>query len=297
MLQHLLSRAVEIYLARPIIECVGFWTRAAELDRLVSRPASGLVAMGLETEDRVAPLLPNGFEAIVGYLACFRMRLVSVPLDYQYYPLHIDYGLVHSGAVPPIPHHERLPGLEEAGVLKTMPRVVVVAGETLTGSCRPFESLLGADGTLPASAPHDDAPAVMIYTAGTTARPKGVVLSHGALFTGIRKYLARVACTADDVALITSSISRQFTLRCQLLPTLRGGRRGILFGGFVVKNFVDALRRPPAKTFLTVTPAGLGLLMANPDFQACDFGQLRLCLTGGDRPPPRFWNRSSDSRG
>ena len=288
MLQHLLQRTLKLDCKRPILECNGSWTTAEELEQLASRLASGLDAMGLEEGDRVAVLLPNSREAVVCYLACFRMRLVIVPLDYQYHPLQIGYALGHSGAVILIASHERMAGLEENGILRTVPRVVVVGGEYTNGKCRPFESLLGAERETAAVAPLDDTPAVMIYTSGTTSRPKGVVLSHGALSTGIHKYLAQVTLTADDVSLIATSISRPLALRCQLLPTLWVGGRVCLLPKFTVGNFVDALRRPPAKTFLTLTPAGLGLLMANPDFQGCDFGHLRLCLAGGDRVPAKL---------
>jgi long-chain acyl-CoA synthetase len=169
-----------------------------------------------------------------------------------------------------------------------VPRVVVVGGGPTAGGRRPFESLLGAARELAAEAPHDDAPAVMIYTSGTTSRPKGVVLSHGALSTGIRKYLARVMLTADDVAIVATSVSRPFALRCQVLPMLWVGGRVSLLRKFTIDTFVAALRRPPAKTFLTLTPAGLGQLMASSEFQACDFSQLRLCLAGGDRVPTRL---------
>jgi len=288
MLHHLLKRSLEIDPDRPILDCGGSWTTAAELERLASRLASGLAAIGLEEGDRVAFLLPNGLEAVVCYLACFRMRLVVVPLDYQYHPLQIGYALGHSGASILIAGHERIPGLEEAGVLGAVARVVVVGGESTTGNRRPFESLLGAERILPSDAPHDDTPAVMIYTSGTTSRPKGVVLSHGALSTGVHKYLARVTLTADDVALIATSVSRPLALRCQVLPTLWTGGRVSLLRKFTVENFVDALRRPPAKTFLTLAPAGLGQLMASPDFHTCDLSRLRLCLAGGDRVPTRL---------
>jgi long-chain acyl-CoA synthetase len=297
MLQHLLKQAIAIDPDRQVLECDGSWCTAAELDQLTSRLASGLAAMGLEEGDRVALLLPNCLEAVVCYLACFRVRLVIVPLDYQYHPLQIGYALGHSGAAILIAHHERLPSLAEAGVLETTSRVVIVGGKAMCGSHRPFESLLGAERTLPGEAAHDDTPAVMIYTSGTTSRPKGVVLTHGALSNGISKYLSRVTLTADDVALIASSISRPFALRCQLLPTLWIGGRVTLLSKFHIDNFVEAFRRPPAKTFLTLTPAGLGLLMANPDFQACDFSQLRLCLAGGDRVPRRLLESFEDLTG
>ncbi|MDA0816848.1 MAG: AMP-binding protein [Planctomycetota bacterium] len=288
MLHHLLRRPLEADSDRPILECNGSWTTAAELERLAARLASGLAAIGVEEEDRVAILLPNGLEAVVCYLACFRMRLVIVPLDYQYHPLQISYAIGHSGAAILIASHERMPGLDEAGVLKAVPRVVVVGGQPTMARERPFETLLGAERPLPSEPPHDDAPAVMIYTSGTTSRPKGVVLSHGALSTGIRKYLARVTLTADDVALIATSVSRPLALRCQVLPSLWVGGRVSLLPKFTVDTFIAALRQPPAKTFLTLTPAGLGQLMASPDFHGCDFSQLRLCLAGGDRVPGKL---------
>lgn len=83
MLHQLLRRPLETDPDRPLLESEGSWTTAAELERLASRLASGLAALGLEEGDRVALLLPNGREAVVCYLACFRMRLVIVPLDYQ----------------------------------------------------------------------------------------------------------------------------------------------------------------------------------------------------------------------
>jgi len=236
----------------------------------------------------VAVLLPNCLQAVVCYLVCFRMRLVIVPLDYLYHPLQIGYALGHSGASILIVHDERIPGLDEAGVLGSVPKVVAVGGGSTAGNRRPFDALLGAERELSAEAPQDDSPAVMIYTSGTTSRPKGVVLSHGALSTGVRKYLSRVTLTPDDVALISSSISRPMALRCQLLPTLWAGGRISLLEQFNVGGYINALSRAPAKTFLTLTPAALGQLVASPDFKNCDFSRLRVCLAGGDQVPVKL---------
>ena len=288
MLHDLLNRALARDPDRPILECDGLWTTAAELERLATRLASGLKAMGLEEGDRVALLLPNCLETIVCYLACFRMQLVVVPIDYEYHPLQVGYALGHSGASILVVDHERMPGLEEADVLATVPRVAVVGDGSAAGRHRPFAALLGADRELPAAAPSDDSPAVMIYTSGTTARPKGVVLSYRALSTGVRKYLVRVTLTPDDVALIATSASQPLALRCQILPTLWTGGRVSLLRRFTVEAYMAALRRQPAKTFLALTPAGLAELVANPGFPTCDFSRLRLCLAGADRVPTRL---------
>lgn len=271
MLHHLLKRALEIDPTRPILESDGTWTAAADLERLASRLASGLAAIGLQEGDRVAMLLPNSLEAVVCYLACFRMRFVIVPLDYQYHPVQIGYALGHSGASILIAHHTRVLGLEEAGVLRSVPRIAVVGDGPMTGNCRPFGTLLGSERVLSVDPPDEQDPAVMIYTSGTTSRPKGVILSHRALSVGVRKLLTRVTLTTEDVALISSSISRPLALRCQLLPTLWTGGRISLLGQFTVPHYVEAHRRPPAKTFFILTPGGLRQLVESPDFRSCDF--------------------------
>jgi len=288
MLHHLLERTLKIDPTRPILESDGTWTTAADLERLASRLASGLAAIGLEEGDRVAMLLPNSLESVACYLACFRMRFVIVPLDYQYHPLQIGYALGHSGASILIVDHARIPGLEEAGVLGSVPRIAVVGSGSTTGKRRSFETLLGAERMATVEPPHERDPAVMIYTSGTTSRPKGVVLSHGALCTGARKFLTRVTLTAEDVTLISNSISRPLALRCQLLTTLWTGGRVSLLGKFSVSNYVATFCRPPAKTFVILTPGGLGQLVADPNFKSCDFSQLRLCIAGGDRIPTRL---------
>lgn len=286
MLHHLLNRPLESAPDRPILESRGAWTTAAELERMTARLASGLAAAGLEEGDRVALVLPNGLEAVACFLACFRMKLVVVSLDDEFHPLQIGYALGHSGAAMLIVSQACLRGLDEARVLEGVSRVIVVGDEPTAGGRRSFESLLGVERTLPSDVAENDCPTVMISTSGMTSRPKGVVLSYGALSTGVQKYLARVTLTADDVALIVSPISQPLALRGQLLPTLWVGGRVSLLEHFSFAGYVEALRRPPAKTFLTLTPAALGQIMATADFRGCDFSGLRICLSGGDRVPP-----------
>ncbi len=87
-----------------------------ELDELSSVLAAGYLDSGLEPGDRIASLMPNRYELIVHYLACFKAGLVATPLNYRYTAAEIDHALGISEARLLLAHVEReqRPGGERA---------------------------------------------------------------------------------------------------------------------------------------------------------------------------------------
>jgi len=248
--------------------------------------ATGLARLGLEQMDRVALLLPNRPETVMAYLACFKAGYVIVPLDYRHRPVQIRYSLNHSGATALVVHQDRIAQLQEEGALDVVSQVIVV-GDADPQVGKRFSDLVEdrCSATLPDRFAADDL-CMMIYTSGTTSRPKGVTFTRGALEDGIRKYLARVPLSSEDVALIAAPITRPMALRAQILPMLWAGGCCSLLERFDVETYVAALQRPPAKTLLALLPAAWAALLRHPDIGKCDFGRLRMCLTGGDRTMP-----------
>lgn len=289
MLHHLLNATLQEEPDRRVLEFQGkFWT-ARDLDQGALRMAAGLMAAGVESGDRVAVLLPNCRETVLSYLACFKANFVMVPLDYRHQPAQIGYALTHSGASVLIVHRDRVAELAEEGALSGIPNVLVVGGDSPDRRHRRFEDVefRNASGSLPESFDDQDH-CVMIYTSGTTSRPKGVTLTRGAIVAGIRKYLARVPLGPGDVALVAAPITRPMALRSQLLPVLFAGGCVSLMEQFSSAAYVAALRRPPLKTYLALLPSGLAQVIAHPEFSQCDFSALRLCIAGGDRVPLRL---------
>lgn len=286
MLHELLKRAEP---DRRVLEFHGrFWT-AGELDEAAGRLAVNLMEAGVEAADRVAVLLPNCPETVLAYLACFKGKFVIVPLDYRHSAPQIEFALQHSGATTLMVHAERLAELEEVGLLQRLPLVLVVGEGPLGAGRRDFGGFIAQGSTegLPEDHAENDL-CVMIYTSGTTSRPKGVTLTRGAVVEGIRKYLAWVPLNREDVALIAAPITRPMALRSQLLPMLWAGGCVCLLEGFTVAGCLAALRRAPAKTFLALLPSALGQLLAHPEIGLCDFSALRLGIAGGDQVPLRL---------
>jgi acyl-CoA synthetase (AMP-forming)/AMP-acid ligase II len=260
-----------------------------QLEEQANRLAAHWTALGLQHGDRVATLLPNCPELVVAYLAGFKTGVILVPLPPSYQPPQTAYALRHSGSrllLVQADRHERL-SADLAGV-ETLEQVYITGGEPLRGA-RSLDEVLRQPAAAPA--PPELLPrdlAIILYTSGTTSRPKGVTFTRAALEFGIRQWLAVVPFGVDEVALISSPLSRPMALRCQLLPLLRMAGTAVLLEQFTADGFLRTFGQPPRKTSISVHPAGLRQVLDHPAVGDVEFAGLRLCTSGGDRVPAQL---------
>ena len=146
----------------------------AQVAARVERLAANLAAHGINARDRVALLLGNGAPFVIALLACARLGAISVPLNVREQQDGLAYMLLQSGSRLLIYEAELAPRLPDLGALPLPGGRIGVEGHT-------FDALLGQN-------PHKDAPpvhrpaeeyvALILYTSGTTGRPKGAMLTH-----------------------------------------------------------------------------------------------------------------------
>ncbi len=157
----------------------GRW-RYEQLDRWAAGLAGGLAKLGARKGDRVALLLRNGVEYAVTDLAIVRSGLVKVPLNDLLSKSDVEYALEHAGASIVIVHDSlRALVADVAG-----PGVVVVDDGEGSADASSFHEFSKTQPAPPNPAAPDE-PAVIMYTGGTTGRPKGIVHSAGALGTNL----------------------------------------------------------------------------------------------------------------
>ena len=196
------------------------WTwQQAQAD--VRRWAQALSTWQLARGARVAILLPNGMEAVCIDQACLSLACVPVPLHAIDNPASVAYILADSAVsllvVQTVSQWQAIASVGTA--LPALQAVVVTdnvvppqsAGDVPVWGLQDWlargESV--APGAMPAG-PHADDLATIVYTSGTTGKPKGVMLTHGNVLSNVKAVLAQIAPTPSDVFLSFLPLSHTF---------------------------------------------------------------------------------------
>jgi acyl-CoA synthetase (AMP-forming)/AMP-acid ligase II len=240
----------------------------------------------LRPNDRVVLWMRNCPELIVSYLACWKVGLIAVPVDYRFQPPQLRFILRHSEARAVVIDAERQADLAATEQLSELAQVLVIGGPLTLERAEPFETT-GQTPNGPARWPLllGDQLSVICYTSGTTSRPKGVVHSGQRILRRVEKIIRECRLDADTVSLVCLSLMRPLALQVQCLAVLAVGGCVVPLSHFSPAVFWEAYSRPPARTLLAFTPNLLADVLAHPAARCADHSRLRVCLAGGDAVP------------
>jgi acyl-CoA synthetase len=214
------------------------------------RVAAGLRALGLGPGDVVAFQLPNWVEAAVTFYACAMLGVTLVPIVHFYGPKEVGFILRQSRAralitVSRIGQRDYLADL--ATVRDGLPDLeyVVIVGDTEGDDGRAagdlsFGDLRGAGKIEGPVAVDPDGPALIAYTSGTTADPKGVVHTHRTLGCEVRQLSSHQALR-DRPNLVGAPVGHAIGMLGGLLCPLVGGRPIYMIDGWDPPTVLDAM--------------------------------------------------------
>jgi long-chain acyl-CoA synthetase len=266
----------------------------AEADDLSSRVAASLRGRRLPPGTKVAVQLPNVPEFVLAYFGILKAGLTMVPVN----PLlkrdeiryHLDDSdaalLIHAGSTEAAAALAGLPGIASVAVSTAAtggPNAGPDAGPNAGQAGTPFTELLqaGADPDIYPGAADDTA--VILYTSGTTGRPKGAELSHFQLYMTCTLGGQTFGTLPDDVTLAVLPLFHVYGLSSILNGATRYGRTLALLERFSAPAVLDAIERDRV-TILAGVPTMYHEL-AEADITGRDLSSLRIGSSGGAAIP------------
>ncbi|MGK2865610.1 MAG: fatty-acid--CoA ligase FadD5 [Mycobacterium sp.] len=174
-----LTRHALMQPGKTALRFLGHTTTWAELDERVTKLAGALQRRGVGSGDRVLILMLNRTEFIESFLAANRLGAIAVPVNFRMTPPEIAFLVADCAAAVVITESVLAPVATVVRALDATLSTVIVAGAGTEDGVLGYDDLLAEPGEAPALADiPNDSPALIMYTSGTTGRPKGAVLTH-----------------------------------------------------------------------------------------------------------------------
>lgn len=263
----------------------------AELNQRSNRIANALKDAALQPGDRVILLVMNGIEFIESYFGGAKVGAVLVPVNWRLAPPEIAYILQDSGATHIIYDSEFDGAINaiQAGEHGDTDIAHWIRKDNTEGGDTPdfsidYEALTEASSSdEPALAAFDDDLLFIMYTSGTTGRPKGVMQTHEAMLWAHLTCLTTSDMRSDDNFLLSLPM---FHVGC-LLPAsqlVHRGGKGIIMRNIDFAVMFQAIQDEKVSIFMSV-PALLQFMLLFPDKDKYDLSSVRWIATGAAPVP------------
>ncbi|ROR89487.1 AMP-binding protein [Nocardioides aurantiacus] len=263
----------------------------AGLDDLVQRVVQGLADAGMVAGYRVMIAAGNSIEFVAAYLGVLRAGMVAVPVNPRSVTGELVRVLVDSGtrmvvadAATVTTVRAAVRGLGEAMAAagqeaSARPRIVTV-GTTLEPGERGWDQLVSRSGRPTPVRPDPEGLAVLLYTSGTSGRPRAAMLSHRALLANVEQVAAAdpPMVTGRDVVLGVLPLYHVYGLNAVLGQVVRQHARLVLVDGFDPEGSLDLIE-DEAVSVVPVAPPVFSAWLAVPGLEE-RLGPVRLVLSG-----------------
>jgi fatty-acyl-CoA synthase len=267
-----LRRTARLFRERPALVFGGRDWSFAALDRAADRVAGHFAALGLRPGDRIAAYGRNSDAYFIAFLACLRGGFVHVPVNYALTGEELSYIVQQSGSL------------------------VVLVGAGLEGNLAGIDVRSLALGdlvpvALDAAAPGgpepdlaDDSLAQIVYTSGTTAAPKGAMMTHKAMMSQYYSVIHNMDFSQSDRALAALPLYHTAQTHAFTMPQILVGARTILIEAPAADLVLRLIEQERITSFFAPPTVWISLLR-HPDFAVRDLVSLEKVYYGASIMP------------
>ena len=255
----------------------------AEFDASVDRVAANLAELGVEAGDRVALVLRNCPEFLIALMAAARIAAIAVPINVREQTPELGFILNHCGARVLVHDGEVDQRLPQPSDIPSVAHSFCIDGAVPHSAA--FDTLLAGTG---AAAPMRDVDkedvAVILYTSGTTGRPKGAMLTHFNIAHSVMHFEICMELGTAERSILAVPASHVTGLIANILTTIHVAGCNVVLPRFDAADYLEVAARERV-THTILVPAMYNLCLLRADFDAHDLSAWRIGGYGGAPMP------------
>jgi long-chain acyl-CoA synthetase len=248
-----------------------------ELDDLVGRVAGGLKGLGIEKGDRVAMVIGNSVEFVVVMFAVARLGAISVPLNIRH-QLAENRHIIEDCAAKVVVHEHDLS--DKVPTPDTLPNLKHAVALHRDRDAHPLADLLQTTPVIKAVAVDEEETATILYTSGTTGRPKGAMLTHFSTIHSVLHYTWVMELSEQDRCLLAVPMSHVTGVIALIDTMVHCSGTLVIMPAFKAADFIELAARHRI-TYTLIVPAMFNLCLLAPNFEAADLTAWRVSGYGG----------------
>ena len=254
-----------------------------ELDARAKAIGVNLATLGVAPGDRVALYLGNAWEFVAVLFACIRIGAIVVPIGTRQRHAELEFMLNDSGAKVLVHEPDLAEFIPAPGDVPALAHRFSIRAPAVLA--RPFDDLLKEGGDCASHEPREEDIAIILYTSGTTGRPKGAQLTHLGIIHSALAFSRTFGLTENDRAFVAVPLSHVTGLvGVTMASMIAGGAVVLMRQAFKAADFIAQAAREKI-TFTIVVPAIYSLCAMSPALDKHDLSAWRIGSFGGAPMP------------
>jgi len=260
--------------ATALVDGEARWSYAVLAGR-VERCAARLAALGLAAGERIAILLDNRSDYTTLLLAAARLGLIAVPMNIRQRAPETAYALADSGAAAIIHEDDLAADLPDRAALPAVRHWLPYAAEAAA-----WDGPSGLPDLPERAAVNEDEPFCILYTSGTTGRPKGAVLTHFGVVTSCLGSRDHLGLRDGESMILAVPASHVTGIVLVLLLGVCVAGKVVMQRGFKARRYLE-LAAAERASYAIMVPAMYNLCLLDPDYARFDLSAWRIGAYGG----------------
>jgi len=255
----------------------------AQTNERVNRLANALTGLGVEKGDRLAVLQVNSNQYVETYFAGAKLGAIMVPLNFRAKQEELSYMLENAEAKVLLTGDRYLD--KSRAMLPQLPSVKhLIAFDSKQPDMLYYEDLVSSSSPEEVFTEIDDEDAtILVYTAGTTGRPKGVPLKHSGFTAYVLENVDPPSPDIEERNLLTVPLNHVAGLQA-MLAAIYGGRTLVLMRQFVTREWMETVQSEKVTRAMLV-PTMLKWVIDDPDYGKYDLSSLSVLTYGAASMP------------